>query len=249
MIMARRLTLEGAKVKAVVEAMPHVGGLIRNEVQCLHDFDIPLLLEHTVSEIYGNDRVEGVKIARIDKGGNILQETEQDIPCDCLLLSVGLIPENELSQEAGIALDERIGGPLVDEYLQTNIDGIFAAGNVLQVWDLVDNVTMDGDRTGQNAARFVAGALKKGPSEIQVVQGENIRTVTPHIIVGTEEVEFAIRVLSPIQKAELRIGDFTKKYRVLSPTEVVKVTLDPSELEPFLLKGGIEVSCVERKKK
>ncbi len=249
MIMARRLTLEGAKVKAVVEALPQVGGLIRNEVQCLHDFDIPLLLEHTVSEIYGNDRVEGVKIAKIDKGGNILKETEQDIPCDCLLLSVGLIPENELSLEAGIALDERIGGPVIDEYLQTNIDGIFAAGNVLQVWDLVDNVTMDGEKTGQNAARFVAGELRKEPSEIQVVQGENIRTVTPHKIVGKEEVEFALRVQRPIQKAELRIGEFTKKYRVLSPTEVVKVTLEPPELEPFLQKGQIEVSCVERKKK
>ena len=249
MIMARRLTLEGAKVKAVVEALPHVGGLIRNEVQCLHDFDIPLLLEHTVSEIYGNDRVEGVKIAKIDKGGNILKETEQDIPCDCLLLSVGLIPENELSLEAGIELDERIGGPVIDEYLQTNIDGIFAAGNVLQVWDLVDNVTMDGEKTGQNAARFVAGELRKEPSEIQVVQGENIRTVTPHKIVGKEEVEFAIRVQRPIQKAELRIGEFTKKYRVLSPTEVVKVTLERPELEPFLQKGQIEVSCVERKKK
>jgi NADPH-dependent 2,4-dienoyl-CoA reductase/sulfur reductase-like enzyme len=249
MIMARRLTLEGAKVKAVVEAMPHVGGLIRNQVQCLHDFDIPLLLEHTVSEIYGNDRVKGVKITKIDKGGNILKETEQDIPCDCLLLSVGLIPENELSLEAGIALDERIGGPVIDEYLQTNIDGIFAAGNVLQVWDLVDNVTMDGEKTGQNAARFAAGELKKQPNEIEVIPGENIRTLTPHKIVGSEDVEFALRVQNPIQNAELRIGEKTKTFRVLSPTEVVKVTLEPPELEPFLQKGQIEVSCVERKKK
>jgi NADPH-dependent 2,4-dienoyl-CoA reductase/sulfur reductase-like enzyme len=247
MIMARRLTLEGAKVKAVVEAMPHVGGLIRNEVQCLHDFDIPLLLEHTVKEIYGNKRVEGVKIARLNKEGQLIKETEQDISCDCLLLSVGLIPENELSLDAGISLDERIGGPVVDEYLQTDIDGIFAAGNVLQVWDLVDNVTMDGEKTGQNAARFVAGDLKKGPSKIQVSKGENIRTVTPQRIVGGEEVEFAIRVQQSMQKAELRIGEFRKKYRVLSPAEVVKITLGPSDIEPCMKKGEIDVSCIQRK--
>ena len=248
MIMARRLTLEGAEVKAVVEAMPHVGGLIRNEVQCLHDFDIPLFLEHTVSEIYGNDRVEGIKISQIDKSGHIVKETEQDIRCDCLLLSVGLIPENELSLEAGIALDEWTGGPIVDEYLQTNISGIFAAGNVLQVWDLVDNVTMDGEKTGRNAARFAAGDLNKRASELQVVKGENIRTVTPHKIIGKEDVEFALRVQSPIKNAVLQIGESTKDYRVLSPTEVVKVTLASSDLEPFMENGSIEVSCIERKK-
>ena len=248
LIMARRLTLEGANVKAVVEIMPHVGGLIRNEVQCLHDFDIPLLLQHTVSEIYGNNRVEGVKIAQVDGNGKLMKETEKEIPCDCLLLSVGLIPENELSIEAGIVLDEHIGGPVVDEYLQTNIDGVFAAGNVLQVWDLVDNVSIDGDKTGANAARFVAGDLKAKSSEIKVISGENIRTVTPHKIVGKEPVEFAVRVRHPIQKAELRVGGFQKKFRVLSPTQVVKVVLAPSDIEPFRETGKIEVTCNERKK-
>jgi NADPH-dependent 2,4-dienoyl-CoA reductase/sulfur reductase-like enzyme len=248
LIMARRLTLEGANVKAVVEIMPHVGGLIRNEVQCLNDFEIPLLLRHTVSEIYGNDRVEGVKIVQLDDSGSILKKTEKNIPCDCLLLSVGLIPENELSLEAGIKLDEGIGGPVVDEFLQTSIDGIFAAGNVLQVWDLVDNVSMDGDKTGMNAARFVAGELKTAPSDIQVKPGMNIRTVTPHKIVGVEEVEFAVRVQKPIQNAELIIGNFKKKYRILSPTQVVKVILKPSEVESFRETGLIEVSCFERKK-
>ena len=248
MIMARRLHLEGAEVKAVVEIMPHVGGLIRNEVQCLHDFDIPLLLEHTVTEIFGNERVEGVKIAQVDQDGKVLKETERDVPCDCLLLSVGLIPENELSMEAGIELDERIGGPIVDEYLQTNIDGIFAAGNVLQVWDLVDNVTLDGEKAGTNAARFAAGDLKKQPKEIEVIPGENIRTLTPHKIVGSEEVEFALRVQNPIQNAELKIGQKTKKYRVLSPSEVVTVNIEPSEMESCRENGKIEVSCYERTK-
>ena len=248
LIMARRLHLEGAQVKAVVELMPHVGGLIRNEVQCLNDFDIPLLLKHTVSEIYGNDRVEGVKIAQVDNDGRVMKGTERDVACDCLLLSVGLIPENELSIEAGIELDELIGGPIVDEYLQTNIDGIFAAGNVLQVWDLVDNVSMDGDKTGANAARFVAGELKTKSSEIKVITGENIRTVTPHKIVGGEEVEFAIRVRTPIQNAELNVGEVRKKFRVLSPTQVVKITLKPTAIEPCWESGRIEVSCFERKK-
>jgi len=248
MIMARRLHLEGANVKAVVEIMPRVGGLVRNEVQCLRDFDIPLLLEHTITEIFGNHRVEGVRIAGVDKDGKVMKETEKDVPCDCLLLSVGLIPENELSIEAGIELDERIGGPIVDEYLQTNIDGIFAAGNVLQVWDLVDNVTLDGVKAGTNAARFAAGELKKQPNEIEVIPGENIRTITPHKIVGSEDVEFALRVQNPIQNAELRIGEKTKKFRVLSPTEVITVTVKPAEMEASRESGKIEVSCQERKK-
>jgi NADPH-dependent 2,4-dienoyl-CoA reductase/sulfur reductase-like enzyme len=248
MIMARRLHLEGAEVKAVVEIMPHVGGLVRNEVQCLHDFEIPLLLEHTVTEIMGNERVEGVKIAQVDKDGKAKEGTERDMPCDCLLLSVGLIPENELSVEAGIELDGRIGGPMVDEYLQTNIDGVFAAGNVLQVWDLVDNVTIDGEKAGTNAARFTAGEIKKQPKEIEVIPGENIRTVTPHRIVGSEETEFAIRVQNPIQNAELRIGEKTKKFRVLSPTEVITITVKPDEMEACRETGKVEVTCYERKK-
>jgi pyruvate/2-oxoglutarate dehydrogenase complex dihydrolipoamide dehydrogenase (E3) component len=248
MIMARRLTLEGGQVKAVVEIMPHVGGLIRNEVQCLHDFDIPLLLEHTVTEIYGNDRVEGVKIARVDKKGNPDMSSEQSMSCDCLLLSVGLIPENELSVEAGITLDPQIGGPRIDEFLQTSVDGVFAAGNVVQVWDLVDNVTLDGEKTGTSAAKFVAGELKKQAKEIRVVPGDNIRTVTPHKIVGRDKAEIALRVREPIYKAEVRVGEYRKRYRVVSPTEVVKIILEQSDLEAFREAGEMTVSCHQREK-
>jgi NADPH-dependent 2,4-dienoyl-CoA reductase/sulfur reductase-like enzyme len=214
----------------------------------LHDFDIPLLLEHTVTEIYGNDRVKGVKIARVDRNQEIIKDTEQDITCDCLLLSVGLIPENELSVEAGIELDPQIGGPVVDEFLQTSVEGIFAAGNVLQVWDLVDNVTLDGEKTGANAAKYVGGKLEKRPQEITVVPGQNIRTVTPHRIVSAESVEFAVRVQRPIENADLLVGDYRKKYRVMSPTEVVKVTLKPSDLDTCWESGKITVSCSERRK-
>jgi NADPH-dependent 2,4-dienoyl-CoA reductase/sulfur reductase-like enzyme len=248
MIMARRLCLEGATVKAVVEIMPYVGGLIRNEVQCLHDFNIPLLLEHTVTEIYGNDRVEGVKVAQVGQG-KILTDSERRIECDCLLLSVGLIPENELSEEAGIQLDENTNGPMVDEFLQTDVDGIFAAGNVLQVYDLVDNVTMDGEKAGKNAAKYVAGALKREAKEIRVVIGENIRSATPQRIIGLEGIELALRVKKPLENAELTIGHCHKKYRVLSPTEVIKVTLSPSDLKTGWERGDIEVVCYGKQKR
>jgi thioredoxin reductase len=205
-------------------------------------------LEHTVSEIYGNDRLQGVKIARVDKDGNIIRATERDVACDCLLLSVGLIPENELSMEAGIEIDERINGPVVDEYLQTSIAGIFAAGNVVQVWDLVDNVTLDGEKTGTNAARFIAGDLKRAPSEIKVMTGENVKTVTPHKICGTDPVEITLRVDETIEKAELKVGNFHKNYKVVSPTEVLKITLQQSDLEAFRQCAEIEVSCSKRRK-
>ena len=246
MIMARRLTLEGTEVKAVVEIMPRVGGLIRNRVQCLNDFNIPLLLEHTITDVYGNYRVEGVKVARLDQEGNPIADTERDIRCDCLLLSVGLIPENELSREAGILLDPQIGGPVVDEFLQTSMEGVFAAGNVVQVWDLVDNVTCDGERTGVSAARYVAGDLRKQDGEIRVIPGDNVKTATPHKIVGSETVEFALRVYEPVEKAEVRVGNYRKKFKVVSPTEVVKISLEQKDLDLFRERGEITVSCSRR---
>lgn len=248
MIMARRLRLEGANVKAVVEILPYVGGLIRNEVQCLHDFQIPLFLEHTVTEIYGNDRIEGVKVAKVDKG-RIVDGTERSISCDSLLLSVGLIPENELSIEAGVQMCKETDGPLVDEYLQTSIDGIFACGNVVQVHDLVDNVTMDGERAGEGAVKYIDGKIKKAPREIRVLVGENINRVTPQKIVGSEEVELLLRVRQPMESVELTIGEhFRKKYRVLTPTEIVKAVLKPSDLAEHFESGEITVSCRSKKK-
>jgi len=207
-----------------------------------------LLLEHTVTEIFGNDRIEGVKIAKVDKNREVINGSERSISCDCLLLSVGLIPENELSREAGIGLDSVTGGPVVDEFLQTSVDGIFASGNVVQVWDLVDNVTLDGERAGKNTAKYIAGDLKKKPTEIKVLLGENIRTILPHRIVGTGDVEFSLRVQNPMEKAYLKVGNFEKKYKVLSPTEVVKVTLRQSELARFWDKGEILASCSENQK-
>jgi len=245
MIMARRLLLEGATVKAVVEIMPHVGGLIRNEVQCLHDFEIPLLLEHTVIEIYGDRRLEGVKVARVDKG-EVVKGSERDISCDTLLLSVGLVPENELSREADVLLDDATGGPVIDEFMQTTIEGIFAAGNVLQVYDLVDNVTLAGEKAGENAARYVEGTLRKQPTEIEVIAGENVRSVTPHKIVGLEGAELALRVKQLVENAEIVVGNKRRRYRAISPTEVMKINLSPSDLAQFWESGKISVSCQRR---
>ena len=158
LIMARRMTFEGAKVEAVIEIMPHSSGLKRNIVQCLNDFDIPLKLSHTVTEICGKRRLEGVKIAKVDENRKPIKHTEKYIECDTLLLSVGLIPENELSKNAGVEISPITNGPIVNQNLQTNVDGIFACGNVLHVHDLVDYVSEEGEAAGAAAAAYV---LKK----------------------------------------------------------------------------------------
>ena len=153
LIMARRMTLEGAEVKAVAEVMPYSGGLKRNIVQCLEDFDIPLYLSTTVVDIHGQERLEGVTLARVDENRRPIPGTEQHIPCDTLLLSVGLLPENELTRQAGAALDAVTGGPAVDETLATSLPGVFACGNVLHVHDLVDFVSQEAAAAGRSAAR------------------------------------------------------------------------------------------------
>lgn len=155
LIMARRLTLEGAKVKLVLEIMDKPSGLERNINQCLNDFDIPLRLSHTISDIRGNDRVESVVVAQVDENLNPIKSTEEEIKCDTLILSVGLIPENELSKSAGVLIDSKSNGPIVDENLETNVSGIFACGNVLHVHGLVDNVTKESYIAGEKAADYI----------------------------------------------------------------------------------------------
>ena len=159
LIMARRMTLEGAKVQVVAELLPYSGGLKRNIVQCLNDFDIPLKLSHTVVDIRGKYRVEGVTIAQVDNHGKPIPGTEEDYDCDTLLLSCGLIPENELSRGMGVDIEPVTSGPVVNESLETNIPGVFACGNVLHVHDLVDYVSEEAVVAGQNAAKYVNGQL------------------------------------------------------------------------------------------
>ena len=162
LIMARRMTLEGAKVHAVCELMPYSGGLARNIEQCLNDFSIPLRLSHTVVEIHGQDRLTGVTIARVDERRRPIEGTREYIPCDTLLLSVGLIPENELSKTAGVTMDPITGGATVDQDRQTAVDGIFACGNVLHVHDLVDYVSEEAEIAGRSAAAYIQNQSSKG---------------------------------------------------------------------------------------
>jgi len=251
MIMARRLSLEGAEVKAVVEILPYCGGLIRNEVQCLHDFDIPLLLQHTVTDIHGPERVESVTIAKVDENWQPIKETERVIKCDTLLLSVGLIPENELSMMAGVALDPITGGPLVNETLETSIPGIFAGGNVVHVHDMVDNVTREGEAAGLNAAEYVMGKTKPREKKVNLRAGKNIRYIVPQSISADGDVTLYMRVKEPAQKVNLSIGNiYRKSLRAVRPSEMVKVDLSSKELEKLKVTEGdmdVVVSCDEKK--
>lgn len=185
LIMARRMTLEGAKVQVVAELMPYSGGLKRNIVQCLDDFGIPLKLSHTVVDIRGKYRVEGITIAQVDNHGKPIPGTEEEYECDTLLLSCGLIPENELSRSMGVEIEPITSGPVVDESLETNIDGVFACGNVLHVHDLVDYVSEEATMAGKNAAKYVQGQLDcVKENEIQLIPEGGVRYTVPKTIVA-----------------------------------------------------------------
>ncbi len=240
MIMARRLSIEGAEVKAVVEFLPWIGGLIRNEVQCLRDFNIPLYLSHTVCQIHGKNRVSGVTIAEVDKNSNPISGTEKKIDCDTLLISAGLIPENELSRAAGIQIDPATKGPIVNELLETSIPGIFACGNVLHVHDLVDHVTLEAEKAGIHAAAYVMKGITP-QKQITLRAGQNIRYIVPQSISGRENVTIYMRVKEPRRKVEIKIGNiFKKAERAVVPREMIDVRLTGKELnllEPSESKG------------
>jgi len=247
MIMARRVILENAKVEAVVELMPYVGGLIRNEYQCLRDFNVPLYLSHTVSEIFGNERIEGVIISKVDENYNIIAGTDKKIECDTLLLSVGLIPENELSKTAGIDLDPVIGGPVIDENMQTNKAGIFAAGNVVHVHDLVDYVTLGGEKAGYAAAMYIFKKLKESKRNIYIIRGDNIRYIVPQHIHNNSDVSIHMRVTKPAEKVILKVNDnlFTKKMTMVRPSEMIKLDIN-TELIRSLKGNELKIDCIEQ---
>ena len=235
LIMARRLTLEGAEVITVAEKLPYSSGLPRNINQCLYDFDIPLLLSHTVVEIEGNGRLSGVIIARLGKRGGIIPGSKRKIACDTLLLSVGLIPENELSREAGIVLDKITGGPQVNERGQTSVPGIFACGNVLQVHDIVDNVSLEAEYIVEGVAEYLEGKLTK-EREIIVELGKGLRYVVPQTLIRFKDTIFSFRVNQPGRKKVLVFNDGKrvikkKSLRRVNPAEMVRVKISSSELE------------------
>jgi len=235
LIMVRRLILEGAEVIMVAEKLPYSSGLPRNINQCLNDFDIPLLLSHTVVDIEGNGRLSGVTIAQLGPRGGIIPGTRRKIACDTLLLSVGLIPENELSREAGIVLDNITGGPQVDERGQTSIPGIFACGNVLQVHDIVDNVSLEAEYILEGVAEYLEGKLSQ-EQEIKVEIGEGLRYVVPQTLISQKDTIFSFRVNQPGEKKILIFEDGKKvikkkSLRRVNPAEMVRVKLSSSELE------------------
>jgi NADPH-dependent 2,4-dienoyl-CoA reductase/sulfur reductase-like enzyme len=249
LIMARRLTLEGAKVLAVLEILPYPGGLMRNVVQCLNDFDIPLLQNHTVIDIQGKDRVESVMIAEVDENWNPIEGTESKIECDTLLLSIGLIPENELSKKAGVALDSVTGGPVVDDNLMTNVKGIFACGNVLHVHDIVDYVTIEAEKAGRNAAEFAEkGEVKK--KRIEVKAGEGIQYVLPKKTCPSYDTELFLRVEEPGQNKKLIVSSGKKilkkvKKKVVVPSEMIRLKLKKSDLEGIKHPKVLEVRLAD----
>ena len=235
LIMARRLTLEGAEVIMVAEKLPFSNGLPRNINQCLYDFDIPLLLSHTVVDIEGNGRLSGVTIAQLGKKGGIIPGSKKKIACDTLLLSIGLIPENELSCEAGIVLDNITGGPQVDERGQTSIPGIFSCGNVLQVHDIVDNVSLEAEYIVEGVAEYLEGKLIK-EQEIKVELGKGLRYVVPQTLIRVKDTIFSFRINQPGENEVLVFEDGKKlikkkSFRRVNPAEMIRVKLSSSELE------------------
>lgn len=251
LIMARRLLWEGAEVLGVVEKMPYPGGLTRNLVQCLEDYNIPLYLKHTVIEIKGKDRVEGVYIAPVDDLGNPLYENRFFIECDTLLLSVGLIPENELLENINVPLDPKTGGPYVDQNLLTLKEGIFACGNSLLVNDLVDYVTIQGLSAGENAINYVEGNIFIDKRLHIEIEG-NLRLIVPQYIslpLNTKNITFYMRVKEPQKEARLLLKDHNKKLKEwrflkVKPAEMIVIKVNSEILKniekPIFLLEGIE---------
>lgn len=235
LIMARRMTLEGAQVLGVYEIQPYANGLPRNIEQCLNDYHIPLHLSHTVTEIHGNARLTGVTVSAVDERCRPIPGTEECIDCDTLILSVGLLPENELSLDAGVLLDPRTRGAVVDQYLQTSVPGIFAAGNVLHVHDVVDFVSLEAEHLAEGVARYLAeGGLPRCESCVRA--GAGVGHVLPHTVSGAEDVTLSLRVRTPMKNCVLEVrqdGRTVKKMKMRKalPAEMIQVPLKAEDLQ------------------
>ena len=245
LIMARRMTLEGAHVKGVYEVQPYPSGLPRNIEQCLNDYHIPLHLSHTVVDIRGRERLSSVVVMQCDENFRPIPGTEEEIPCDTLILSVGLIPENELSLAAGVELDPRTRGAFVDENCQTQVPGIFAAGNVLHVHDLVDFVSLEAEALADSAAEYLlAGSLPACP--LSVVAGANVGHVIPQRISAARDFTLSLRVRKPMQNVSIVVRQggteiLRKKMRKALPAEMIQL---PIKAEKLIASADMEV-CVE----
>ncbi len=251
LIMARRCTFEGTEVKGVIELMPYSSGLSRNIVQCVQDFNIPLMFSSTITKIVGKERVEGVYVAQVDENNQPIKSTEQFIECDTILLSVGLLPENELSRMANVNLSDLTNGAIVDSSLETNVDGIFACGNVLHVHDLVDNVSFEAMEAGKNAVNYIRNKVGK-KSLVEVETDGKVRYAVPQYV-DVENIEndidFKFRSSNVYKKCKIKIyinGECVtnKNMMVVTPGEMEKLKVKKEDLQKFDKISKINI-CIE----
>lgn len=236
LIMARRLTLEGAKVLGVYEILPYPSGLERNIEQCLNDYNIPLYLSHTVVDIHGKSRLEGVTVAQVDENRQEIQGTRKYIKADTLILSVGLIPENELSLDIGVELDDRTNGPIVDENYQTSVDGVFSAGNSLHVHDLVDYVSIEAENLALSVIDYLKN-IKKPDCNIKICTDNNVAYTVPQKISGDKDIDIFFRPRKPMSNIKIVIKQDDK---FISSKNMVKVI--PAEMEKIKIKSDKLIS-------
>jgi len=243
LIMARRFALEGAHVKAVIEIMPYPGGLMRNIVQCLQDFGIPLYLSHAVTRIEGTKRVEKVIIAKVDENLKPIPGTEEEISCDTVIIAAGLVPYLKVLEKAGVIIDPATRGPVVNEYLETSIPGVFVAGNALVINDLVDYVVEQGELAAKGAYLYVQNKGIPTKKWKRIVKGRNIRLVTPHYISGDNDVVLYARVQKPEEKVKLRFPEIDKEIKLpfVRPAEMLRIKLKKEELARAKDKITMEV--------
>ena len=249
LIMARRMTFEGAKVKAVLELMPYSSGLNRNIAQCLNDFNIPLRSSTTIVEILGKDRVEGVVVAKVDDKLNPIMETKEVIKCDTLLLSVGLLPENELARTINVDISKITRGANVDDKLMTSVDGIFECGNVLHVHDLVDFVSLEAKKAGENAVKYVNNKDNKVYDKINIITENGVRYVVPELIVKNEDydpISLKLRVGNVYKNMylEVKVDDeiiYSRKKQILTPGEMQSIDLKPEDVKKLREAKNIKV--------
>lgn len=235
LIMARRMTLEGAKVEGVFEILPYASGLPRNIQQCLNDYNIPLHLSHTVTKIKGKSRLEGITVSEVDENMKIIEGTEKDYDCDTLILSVGLIPENELSLKAGVELDNNTKGPIIDENYQTSVEGIFVAGNVLHVHDLVDFVSLEGERLAIQVAKYINNEVIEKCS-INIDRDNNIGHTIPQKISGKNDFVLSMRFRKPLKNPTIEITQDDKviksvKMKKAIPAEMIQIKVSKDDIK------------------
>ncbi len=244
LIMARRMTLEGAKVEGVFELLPYSSGLPRNIQQCLNDYGIPLHLATSVIQVHGKERLTGVTVARMDERFKPIPGTEAFVPCDTLLLSVGLIPENELSRSASISIEPRTSGAQVDDTLMTSIPGVFSCGNVLHVHDLADSVSEESALAGQFAVQYLNGEISRSKKSIPILAGDGVRYVLPQSVSGQRDFTLSLRVASPSRNRVVKVNDgeqlvANKKMMRLHPAEMIHIQVKAEKISEA---GRLEVS-------